>query len=273
MRVDARFVRCAPPDHLLVRDAGWVVVLGEYDGALVSGTPFTPVVNGDINGDGFANDRAFIWSAGRLRQCVRAWRALDRRIVARAQLSRRTAGRIAARNSCEGPWTATMNAVTDPEPRTLGMQNRTQLSLSLTNVPGGARRARSWLVATTRLGTIGGVGSNAAARSRLRSERERVQVRGESAVWRYARLAAVAFAPFLITLEARVQLGAFHAQAVDQALAPGRTRPGDELPLQQLKIALRTGFSTCSRGASGEGLVERSRNDQLRALTAARPAQ
>ena len=38
--------------------------------------------------------------------------------------------RIAERNGCEGPWTATMNAVLALNPERLGMQNRTQLSLS-----------------------------------------------------------------------------------------------------------------------------------------------
>src|SRR5204862_6327506 len=49
----------------------------------------------------------------------------------------RQIGHVAARNSCEGPWTATMNAVLILNPERLGMQNRTQLSLSLTNVPAG----------------------------------------------------------------------------------------------------------------------------------------
>jgi hypothetical protein len=33
-------------------------------GSFRSGTPYTPVVNGDVNGDGYSNDRAFIYDPG-----------------------------------------------------------------------------------------------------------------------------------------------------------------------------------------------------------------
>jgi hypothetical protein len=78
-----------------------------------SGFPFTPIVSSDVNGDGFANDRAFVFdpsatgtdatlsaetktlissSTGRVRSCLR-----------------RQLGLPAAINSCEGPWTASLN--------------------------------------------------------------------------------------------------------------------------------------------------------------------
>src|SRR5262249_23659162 len=64
-------------------------VRASWYGTLRSGLPYTPVVAGDVNGDGFANDRAFVFD-GRSRACLQ-----------------RQVGRIADRNSCEGPWTAT----------------------------------------------------------------------------------------------------------------------------------------------------------------------
>lgn len=78
---------------------------------LQSGLPFTPVVQGDINGDGRANDRAFIpnpatadvalssqlsallnSSTGNVRECLSA------------QL-----GQVASRNSCRGPWSQSLS--------------------------------------------------------------------------------------------------------------------------------------------------------------------
>ncbi|MGH7621875.1 MAG: hypothetical protein ACREMU_06010, partial [Gemmatimonadaceae bacterium] len=75
-----------------------------------------PVVASDINGDGLANDRAFVFDpaatqsasdsalAGGLRSLLASAPANARRCLAR-QL-----GIAAARNSCEGPWTSTMSA-------------------------------------------------------------------------------------------------------------------------------------------------------------------
>lgn len=78
---------------------------------LQSGLPFTPVVQGDINGDGRANDRAFIpnpatadaalssqlaallnSSTGNVRECLNA-----------------QIGRVASRNSCRGPWSQNLS--------------------------------------------------------------------------------------------------------------------------------------------------------------------
>ena len=56
---------------------------------LMSGTPYTPMVSGDINGDGAANDRAFIFGSERARhrggeRDVAAARLAHRRTCARA---------------------------------------------------------------------------------------------------------------------------------------------------------------------------------------------
>src|SRR5262249_55718435 len=81
---------------------------------LMSGSPFTPLVSGDINGDGFANDRAFVFDPSSNGAMSKLLATSDSRV--RNCLARQI-GRIAARNSCEGPWTATMNAmlVLNPE--------------------------------------------------------------------------------------------------------------------------------------------------------------
>jgi hypothetical protein len=82
-------------------------------GRLQSGTPYTPMVGGDVNGDAIANDRAFIFDPSRatdpaIKTGIQALLASpDSRVrdCVASQL-----GRAAGRNSCEGTWTAAFNA-------------------------------------------------------------------------------------------------------------------------------------------------------------------
>jgi hypothetical protein len=116
---DPRVVEWAPNQS----DARHVVVLtgGVRSGALgvltlfaraQSGLPFTPVVQGDVNGDGRAYDRAFIPDPAResdpvlaagLRSLMDGGSASARRCL-QAYL-----GRVAGRNGCRGPWTQSLN--------------------------------------------------------------------------------------------------------------------------------------------------------------------
>ncbi|MCC7055195.1 MAG: carboxypeptidase regulatory-like domain-containing protein [Gemmatimonadaceae bacterium] len=83
-----------------------------------SGLPFTPVVQGDINGDGRSGDRAFVPAPGAAGDVALAAQlsALQAggSATARACLVA-FAGRIAPRNGCRGPWTATLNAQFRPQ--------------------------------------------------------------------------------------------------------------------------------------------------------------
>lgn len=78
-----------------------------------SGFRYTPLVSGDINGDGLANDRAFVFNPTAASDTGLA--AGIRSLLVAAPggakdcLSRQLA-QIASRNSCTGPWSATMNA-------------------------------------------------------------------------------------------------------------------------------------------------------------------
>jgi hypothetical protein len=109
-------------------------------GRLQSGLPFTPMIAGDVNGDGLANDRAFIFdpatmpdaslasatrtlletSSGNVRQCL--MRQMDR---------------PAARNSCEGPWTTSLNAQLSYSGKLPITQQWGTISLALSNPLGG----------------------------------------------------------------------------------------------------------------------------------------
>jgi len=82
-------------------------------GRLVSGTPYTPVVDGDVNGDGLANDRAFVFdpAAPAAGKVGREMAALVRELPGPARdCLLRQAGRIAGRNSCRTPWGAFLDA-------------------------------------------------------------------------------------------------------------------------------------------------------------------
>lgn len=105
-----------------------------------SGFPFTPVVNADVNGDGIANDRAFIVSPaaaagsavanginallasapGRVRECLG-----------------RQAGHAAGRNSCDGPWTSSMTALVSSQRGLPFLKDRAHAALAFSNPLGG----------------------------------------------------------------------------------------------------------------------------------------
>jgi hypothetical protein len=77
-----------------------------------SGFAYTPVVAGDINGDGVANDRAFVFNPATAPPPVAAgMRDLLSSTSAEARdcLERQLAA-VAQRNSCRRPWSTTMNA-------------------------------------------------------------------------------------------------------------------------------------------------------------------
>jgi len=238
---------------------------------LASGTPFTPVINGDINGDGFANDRAFVFNPSTGDSATRSgMNALLGSASSRVRSClQKQLGHIAARNSCEGPWTATMNAVLILNPERLGMQNRTQLSLSLTNVPAGLDA----LVHGS--SKLQGWGQSAASDPTLllvrgfdpSTNRFKYEVNPRFGDTRVSRSGVRN--PFLITLEARVQLGRdFTRQAIDQTLSPGRTRPGERLNVQQLKNRLLTAVFNPVRGLlQAKDSLSILTNDQLKALT------
>jgi len=104
-----------------------------------SGFPFTPVVQGDVNGDGMSGDRAFIPDpaqttdtalAAQLRTLLTSGSA-----TARGCLSNHL-GEVAPRNGCRGPWSATLNMEWQP-PLPHKWMGRVRSSVYLENVLGG----------------------------------------------------------------------------------------------------------------------------------------
>jgi hypothetical protein len=113
-------------------------------GKFSSGLPFTPRVASDINGDGFANDRAFVFdpAASNTDAVVAAGMqalltsAPDN--VRRCLMSQR--GNAAERNSCVSPWTASMNASLQAGAslrKALHLPTRVNVTLNLANPLGG----------------------------------------------------------------------------------------------------------------------------------------
>ncbi len=208
-----------------------------------SGLPFTPLVGGDVNGDGLANDRAFVFDPAATGPAApdSAVAAGTRALLAgaprgvRACLAR-SLGTAAARNACEGPWTATVNARLAYGGNLPRVGRRVGLALNFTNPLGGldqlfhGDRLRGW-------------GAPALPDPVL------YQVRGfDPATQRFrytvnprfgdTRPSATASrVPFRATLDVSLDLGRpMGEQQLDKWLRPGRAgRKGDKLTADDLK--------------------------------------
>ncbi len=199
-----------------------------------SGTAYTPVVSGDINGDGFANDRAFVADPAATADAALA--AGMTQLLAAASPGVRDCltsqlGRIAARNSCEGPWTTTGFLTIAFNPIKVRMPQRMTLSLQVANPLGGLD-----LLLHGQDG-LRGWGQSPAPDSRL------LVVRGfDSTARRYTYEVNQRFGstsqsvsavrnPVALTLSLRMDLGPTRErQALTQTLDRGRTRTGTRMP-------------------------------------------
>jgi Carboxypeptidase regulatory-like domain len=108
-----------------------------------SGLPFTPIVQGDINGDGRSGDRAFVPSSSDANTSAVLAAQLQSLLASGSSTARSCinafAGRIASRNGCRGPATATLNM--QFRPRLPKQFARVQAALFFENVLGGVDQA------------------------------------------------------------------------------------------------------------------------------------
>jgi hypothetical protein len=104
---------------------------------LSSGTPFTPMVAADINGDGAANDQAFVFDAA-THPGVAA--LLGTAPSGVADCLRRQVGTVAARNSCTGPWQGSLELQLNYRPGFLGLWHRATVSVTTMNLLHGVDR-------------------------------------------------------------------------------------------------------------------------------------
>ena len=120
IRVFASGRRAAVKRHAFVFQAGTVLPkVGSITlfARVQSGLPFTPLVQGDINGDGRANDRAFLPSRGGVTDPALSTQLRALLDVAPSNVRdclERQLGSVAARNSCRGAWTQSLNVQWQP---------------------------------------------------------------------------------------------------------------------------------------------------------------
>ncbi|MHB8837576.1 MAG: outer membrane beta-barrel protein [Gemmatimonadaceae bacterium] len=215
--------------HSLIAQAGmaWENVNVGLVARLSSGRPFTPLVNGDVNGDGFVNDRAFVPDpanadpelASAMRSLVRSSRGPVRRCLDE-QL-----GRAARPNGCTGPWTAELNARLGVSNASLsGLRPRFNVSLNFANPLGaldqllhGSSWLRGWgspAMPDPVLLRLDGFDRTA------RRFRYLVNPRFGSTQTRQVSLRA----PFGVTLDVKVDVGTpATRQQLDRWLTPGRS--------------------------------------------------
>ena len=210
-----------------------------------SGTPFTPIVAGDVNGDGLSNDRAFVFTPQASDTALA--RGMSQLLSSASSRVRQCLteqfGRIVGRNSCEGPWTSTAAATITLNPQKLGWDNRTTVSLNISNpfagvdeLLHGSSHMQGW-------------GQPAAPDPTL------LRVRGYDPVsggFKYdvnQRFGDTRFAssslrlPFILTLEAKVRLGGdVDHQGLANIIGPGRTRRGEKRNVQQMRGLLLQSF-------------------------------
>jgi hypothetical protein len=112
-------------------------VRAQWYGSFRSGTPFTPVISGDVNGDGYGfNDRAFIFDPLRATDPTLAAgmrSLLDNGSGTARKCLEKQLGRLAERNSCQGPWTTNATLQFSFNPVKVRMPQRTSLSFTLSN--------------------------------------------------------------------------------------------------------------------------------------------
>jgi hypothetical protein len=112
-----------------------------WNGSFRSGNPYTPVVATDINGDGYANDRAFVFNPAMTTDTALAngMRALLTSGSGSARdCLQRQLGSIATRMSCEGPWYSTANLTFSFNPIKVRMPQRANLTFQISNPLGAA---------------------------------------------------------------------------------------------------------------------------------------
>jgi hypothetical protein len=226
--------------HQLQLQAGWRrshLSVGLY-ARFTSGLPYTPVVAGDVNGDGRAGDRAFVFDpavapAG-VAEGIRALLASapgGARDCLRGQL-----GRAAGRGSCRGPWTQHSNlrfSYGSPNMRGARLRDRTSLQVAVENPLGGVDRLvhgragiRGWGAAASPDPVLLRVtGFDAAAQAFRYSVNPR-----------FGSTRAHAAAPVRVTVQLSLAMGApVERQQLQLHLRPGRGAAGARITAETLQ--------------------------------------
>ena len=132
--------------HQITYSAGYRffdAVQVSWNGSFRSGSAYTPLVAGDVNGDGYNNDRAFIYSPTATGAGDSVLASGMRQLLANASSGTRDClerqlGNIAARNSCRAPWSSTASVGVALDRAKFRMPQRVNVSFSLSNPLGAA---------------------------------------------------------------------------------------------------------------------------------------
>jgi hypothetical protein len=110
-------------------------------GQVRSGTPFTPTIAGDVNGDGYSNDRAFVFNPSSASDATLA-RGMQSLLSSGSRVAKdcleKQLGTLASRNSCQGPWQQTASLGVSFNPLKLRLPQRATLTFTVSNPLGAA---------------------------------------------------------------------------------------------------------------------------------------
>jgi hypothetical protein len=130
-----------------------------WNGQFRSGNRYTPMIGGDVNGDGSFNDRAFVFNPATVSPTTSADTALVsgmQALLASGSAGARDCiksqlGQLADRNSCLSPWTSTASMSISFNPLKVRMPQRASLTFQLSNplyaadlLVNGSSKLRGW---------------------------------------------------------------------------------------------------------------------------------
>ena len=205
-----------------------------WSGSFRSGNHFTPMIAGDVNGDGYSNDRAFVYNPSIVTDTALA--SGMRQLLANASPATRDClqsqiGHIAARNSCLAPWSSNASIQLALDRAKFRMPQRANVSFSLNNPLGAAD------LALNGSGHLKGWGQSYAPDQSLlyvrgfdqTTQRFTYQVNQRFGATNPALV--VLRSPVVFTTQVRVDVGAMRErQTLGIQLGQGRTLPGTRAP-------------------------------------------
>jgi hypothetical protein len=215
-------------------------LLAFISGRAQSGLPFTPMVAGDVNGDALPNDRAYLFAPTQTSDTALANGMAS--LLSRApsnvrQCLERQLGQAAARNSCEGPWTQSLNIGMRVSGQLLHTP-RMDVTLNLSNPLGGldqllhgSNNLRGWGAPSSpdqTLYTVRGFDPSGSG--------NRFQYAVNPRFGTSSAALGTLRAPFRLTLDVQLDLArSMPEQQLDRWLRPGRAgREGQKLTPAEL---------------------------------------
>ena len=219
-------------------------------GRFASGSTFTPTISGDVNGDGYANDRAFVFNPATAGVDPAVAAGISSLLTSGSgpakECLQSQLGLLATRNSCQGPWTSSANLSISFNPMKVKMPQRTTISFSVANPLGGAdlllhgeNKLHGWGQFANSDPTLLYVrGFTPSATGSGGSYKYEVNPRFGSTNPQFQTFRA----PVTLTMQLRVDLGPpRERQQLTQMLDRGRTREGQKAPEQLLKAVYGSG--------------------------------